>query len=61
MTRKGHLRLRVLGTARLATGLAAASHFDRCFGGLKKVKLMLLRRERTRRANAVADERIEVG
>ena len=27
-TRQKHSRLRVLGTARLATGLAAASHFD---------------------------------
>ena len=27
-TRKKHSRLRVLGTARLATGLAAASHFE---------------------------------
>ena len=28
-----HSRLRVLGTAGLAAGLAASSHFDGCVGG----------------------------
>lgn len=40
------LRLRVLGTAGLAAGLAASSHFDGCewVGGVEKKKLFGVRR-----------------
>lgn len=36
--RAGYLRLRVLGTAGLAAGLAASSHFDGCVGWCEKKK-----------------------
>jgi hypothetical protein len=38
-TKKMHSRLRVLRTARLATGLAAASHFDGFVVGKKCEKM----------------------
>lgn len=51
---QGNSRLRALGAAGLAAGLAASSHFDGCgWGGKVGVeKLMLRRRERLRMMDA---------